>query len=210
MADRDSLNPDRADPRTLVPTARRLYKEGKSCSEVLTAIYGVDLPREAYLVFRDYVREEKPLQASWLLHPWELMIPFEQGGPKLEIDPHSVRMECRAFAQAPQVLLLGNTGYNDATYGASLFGYDLDALRAGRTTIVGLDSLRDVPESGAEFQVFGPSLLDFFHELISRYHGLMNKWIETDVFTYTHDDLEEIADQLRGIEALQREVAGRS
>src|SRR4051812_22992980 len=144
------ITPSRADPRTLVPAARAFYENGWTRSKVLTAIYGVDLPREAMLFLRDFVNDTKPLQASWNIHPWELMIPLELGGPSLEIGPIECAEEMRAYAAAPHVLVLGTTGYNDAPHGASLIGYDLDELRNGRSTVVGLDFVDRFPESGAQ------------------------------------------------------------
>ena len=79
----ERIDASRKDPRTLVPAARAMYAAGKTRSEVLTAIYGVDLPREAVLIERDYVAgKNKPIRAMWKTHPWELMIPLERGGPQ--------------------------------------------------------------------------------------------------------------------------------
>ena len=90
----------RSDPRTLVPAARALYAAGKTRSEVLTSIYGVDLPREAVLIERDFVTGDKPLRVLWNTHPWELMIPLDRGGPKYVIHPDiAAEIEAKVKAQ---------------------------------------------------------------------------------------------------------------
>jgi hypothetical protein len=201
-----AITPSRADPATLVPAARALYEQGLTPGEVLERIYGVDLPLEARLFLRDFVNDAKPLQASWGIHPWELMIPLDAGGPRLVIAPHEAAREARAYAQAPRVLLLGGTGYHDAPHGGSLIGYDLDELRAGRTTIVGLEHASEPPGSGAAFAVFGPSLIAVFCDLIASYRALMERWIAKGVGSDTYADVDELTAQLASVEALQREI----
>lgn len=198
---------NRGDSATLVPAAQQLYAAGKTRSEVLEAIYGVDLPREAVLFHREFVLGKRPIEFEFLTHPWELMISPEHGGPRATPDPITRENEAKAFAQAPNVLLLGATGYADARHGDSLLGYDLDELRAGRSTIVGLPDERDVPDDAAEFVVFGSSLLDVFHECLTDYHRLMKHWLGHGRFSYTRSDLAEVEDQLDIIEALKTEVA---
>lgn len=196
----------RAEPATLVPAARALYEQGMTRRQVLVAIYGVDLPREAGLFLRDFVNDAKPLQASWGIHPWELMVPLDAGGPQLHIAAHEAAREARAFVQAPNVLLLGVTGYLQAPRGGSLIGYDLDELRAGRSTVVGLAQSHDVPESGATFTVFGPSLVAVFRDVIVSYRALMEYWIAKGIGSDTYAEVDELTAQLDSVEALQREL----
>lgn len=206
MAADNPPKPSRADPRTLVPAARAMYERGFSRSQVLQEIYGVDLPREAVLFLRDFVNDDKPLQASWFIHPWELMIPLESGGPSYEIGSFEYEREVRAYAMAPNVLLLGVTGYNEAEHGASLIAYDLDELRAGRSTVVGLNHKDELPQSGGNFTVFAPSLVDLFADLIVRYRDLIRKWIAMGVGGETAAEIREMTGHLASIDALRKEL----
>jgi hypothetical protein len=199
--------PSRADPKTLVPAARAMYERGFTRSQVLEAIYGVDLPCEAVLFLRDFVNDDKPLQASWFIHPWELMIPLESGGPSYEIGPLEYEREVRAYGMAPNLLLLGITGYNEAEHGASVIAYDLDELRAGRSTVVGLNHKDELPESGANFTVFGPSLVDVYADLITRYRDLIRKWIAMGVGGETAAEIKEMTSHLASVDAIRQELA---
>jgi hypothetical protein len=207
MPDHIAITASRADPATLVPAARAMYERGFTRSQVLEAIYGVDLPREAVLFLRDFVNDDKPLQATWFTHPWELMISLEEGGPSFTIGPIEGERDARAFAMAPNLLLLGTTGYNEAKHGASLIAYDLDELRAGRSTVVGLKNTRKLPESGAEFTVFGPSLVDLYADLIARYRDLIRKWIAMGVGGETIAEIDEMTSHLASVEAIRKELA---
>lgn len=202
-----AITDSRADPRTLVPAARAMYERGFTRSQVLEAIYGVDLPREATLFLRDFVHDDKPLGATWFTHPWDLMIPLEQGGPSFKIGPIESEREARLYSMAPNLLLLGITGYNEAKRGASLIAYDLDELRAGRSTVVGLNKKRKLPEIGANFIVFGPSLVDLYAELIANYRDLIRRWIEMGVGGETVAEIDEMTGHLESVEAIRKELA---
>jgi hypothetical protein len=194
----------RKDPRTLVPAARAMYEAGKTRSEVLIAIYGVDLPREAVLIQRDFVDGNKPIRVLWRAHPWELMIPLDRGGPKFMLGSLDYEDEVRAYAQAPRILPVAWLCYPRVPIGMSLIGYDLDEIAAGRSTVVGLpQEQRQVPESGAKFTVFGPSLIDVFSDVITSYHA---SWGDRDV-REAHEERRDAANELAGIEALRRELA---
>jgi hypothetical protein len=209
MTDSNSVIPSRASPQTLVPGARALYEQGLTRSQVLKTIYGVDLPLEVTLFLREFLNnddDEKPIQASWGILPWELMRPLEVGGPRFEVSAGELARVTRIFAQAPHVLLLGTTGYDEVRHGASLIGYDLNELLVGRTTIVGLPLILDTPESNSTFNVFGPSLISVFRSLITRYRALMDKWSESGQFGVGNDEVLEFDSQLASIEALQREI----
>ena len=207
MAANNVPTPSRADPRTLVPAARAMYERGFSRTQVLQEIYGVDLPREAMLFLRDFVNDDKPLQASWFYFPWELMIPLESGGPTYGPGPEACEEEARKYAIAPNLLFLGTTGYNEAELGASLIAYDLDELRAGRSTVGGLKNKRRLPESGAGFTVFGPSLVDVFADLIARYRDLIRRWIAMGVGGETVVEIDEMTSHLASVEAIRQELA---
>ena len=192
-----------------MPAARALYERGLNRSQVLTSIYGVDLPSEAALFSRHVVNidGDPPLSAVWGTLPWELMIPLEQGGPSLEIPSHHVVQEVRAYAQAPHVLLLGRTGYKHALHGSSVIAYDLDELRAGRTTIVGVEYAIDVPETGANFVPFGTSLVAFFRNLINRKIALMEDVVTRGGGYYDLEEIAEVRSHLQCIAFLENELA---
>ncbi len=131
----------RAEPKTLLPAALAMYAQGKTRSQVLEAIYGVDLPREAVLCHRDFAYEDEGLAVDWRYHPWELMIPPNEGKrAPFPINDYQSDKDALAYEIAPNVLPLGALSYaaDGVRLGGSLFGYDLDELRAGRTTVVGL------------------------------------------------------------------------
>ncbi len=200
----EGIAASRADPRTLVPAARQMYEAGKTRSEVLTAIYGVDLPREAPLFLRDYVEGDNALGVSWNAHPWELMLPLDRGGPQFMIDGPWLVDDIRAYAQAPHVVIVGHLCYARLPNGLLLIAYDLNEVAAGRSTIVALPAgCRQVPESGAVFSPIGDSLIDVFSSVIADY---TQHWEQWDNRT-SAEELERVARQREGIEALRRELA---
>lgn len=198
--------PSRTAPQTLVPAARALYEQGHTCDEVLRAIYGVALPREASLFLRDFVDGGKPLSADWRLLPWELMRPLDRGGPRHQLPSDAAASEARLYARSPDILLLGKTGHGAVRHGGSLIAYDLAELRAGRSTVVGLEQVPRLPRSGAQFTVFGPSLLAVFHELVTTAHAQMERWVTRHVGSYTFAEVDDIAAELEALDALQREL----
>ena len=198
------IGASRTNPRTLVPAARAMYAAGKTRSEVLAAIYGVDLPREAPLFLRDYVKGDKALSVQWNAHPWELMVTLDHGGPTFIIGDLACEDEVRAYTQAPHVLILGWLCYARVPHGFSLIAYDLNEVAAGRSTILAMPARhREVPESGAEFSPIGPSLLDVFSTAITRY---AQSWAALNN-RESHESQLGAAVQLEGIEALRRELA---
>jgi hypothetical protein len=180
-----------------------MYEAGKTTSEVLAAIYGVDLPRETAVIERDYFEGNGFLSVQWNAHPWELMIPLERGGPRFVIGDLACQNEVRAYAQAPHVLIVARLCYPRVPNGFSIIGYDLREVAAGRSTVVALPAgCRLVPESGAEFSPIGSSLLDVFSSAIRNY---AESWAERE----NRESLEsrnEAAVQLQGVEALRREL----
>lgn len=198
---------DRSSPENLVAVARALYEQGRSAREVVRSIYGVDFPAEAFLFKREYVRTGNPLRASWLIHPWELMTSPAEGGARRTPPPADLRMEKAAYQQCPNVVLLGITGYHEAKHGSSLIGYDLDELKHGRSTVVGMDKVRKLPESGFRFTVFGSSLVDVFTDLATHYRELVDSWIDQQRVGATSEDRDKISRDLDGLERIRAELA---
>jgi len=202
----------RADPSSLVPFARHLCETGKSREEIIREIYHVDFPDEFYLFEKWCIVGNLYLPLEWLHHPWELIIPLERGGPSEEFYPWSEKQEKNAFSQAPHVVLLMALYAGDAIYDDYYIGYDLNELREGRTTIVGHEN--DIPENGAKFEIIGSSMLEVLHVWMSDHHRMKqaqyNKPSNRGFGSLTEEDVEEVAEQLSGIEAMQAELASKT
>lgn len=184
-----------------------MYAQGKTRSQVLEAIYGVELPREAVLCHSHFAYEREGLGADWRYHPWELMIPPSDGmRAPYPINDYQSGKDALAYELAPNVLLLGTLGYaaDGVRLGGSLFGYDLDELRAGRTTIVGLLN-QPVFSSGERFTVLGPSLVDILVETVASYLAFSERLARRD----SHVDHEPVREDLKRVEAFQRELANQ-
>lgn len=63
----------RADFDSLIPWARRLYADGAGPTDVIRAIYGVDLPTEFYALARAEVIGPEPPYGP-MVHPWQLLV----------------------------------------------------------------------------------------------------------------------------------------
>jgi hypothetical protein len=196
----------RADPMSLIPAAAAMYEAGRTRREVLEAIYGVDFPSETVPILRDFVSGDKPLAVSWRIQPWELMVRPEDRDPDMDLGPLQCDEEARVYAEAPNVVLLARFGYDGVELGSSLIGYDLDELRAGRSTVVGLKSVPRLPLKPFRFTftVFGPSVLDVLHEVVASYLDDIRRRAKHD----PHEDPEPIERQLARVVAVQRELAG--
>src|SRR5262245_1479684 len=97
----------RADFDSLVPLARQLYAEGKTVGDVMRAVYGADLPAEAYAFWRAFFGGKAKVKPTleYMHHPWELISvasPIHQSDPV----PWQREQEERAFSQVPRFLPL--------------------------------------------------------------------------------------------------------
>lgn len=202
----------RADPSSLVPFARHLCETGKSPEEIVREIYNVDFPDEFYLFEKWCIVGNLDLSLQWLHHPWELIVSLERGGPSEKVDPWSEEQEKNAFSQAPHVVLLMELYASDAIYGDYFIGYDLNELSEGRTTIVGHED--DIPENGAKFEIIGSSMLEVLHAWMSDHYRMVqaqyNKPSNRGAGSLRKKNVEEVAEQLRGIEAMQTELASKT
>lgn len=196
---------DRADPTALAPLARSLYAAGRTRRDVLETIYGVDLPREA-VAFHEARRLQKvDVSALFLTHPWALLAtPSED----LRVSNLSRDIEPAALRLAPSMIPLLVTGYPGADLGGHLIGYDIDELRAGRTTIVGSRWPGDAHGRVLPVRELGPSLLAVLHACVDDYCDRLEEWIEDPRSGYEQVQLDRAEDQLDAIEALQAELAG--
>jgi hypothetical protein len=184
-----------------------MYAQGKTRSQVLEAIYGVDLPRESLLLLRDFAYEDEGLAVAWRFHPWELMVPpAEADRQALQINDYQAAEDALAYELASNVLMLGRLSYSadNVRVGGSLFGYDLDELRAGRSTVVGLLKKPGISREDRTFTVFGPSVVDVLVETVSSYLAFSEHLASRD----RHEDPSPVREQLALVTALQRELSG--
>jgi hypothetical protein len=200
----------RDDYESLTPWARQLYQEGQSPADVMQALYGVDLPAEAYAFDRAYA-SGLDLPLLRLMHPWELLaVAPEDAAPDLgDIDEDwSAEHEASALALWPQFLPLMRLRADDATHGGHVIGYDLDALAEGRPTIWGFPG--ELRLTGGELAVLGPSLLAVLHTWLADHHDMLEAQrgapSTSGLGAVTDEDIAEAATQVQSIEALQREV----
>lgn len=194
----------RADFDALVPLARRLYAEGRSAGDVMRAVYGVDLPAEAYAFWRAFSSGELELPLDQMHHPWELI---SAAGERHRSDPGRWQrsQEELAFSQLPRFLPLMKLVDDGAIHDDHVIGYHLDELRAGRATIFG--HLEDFPESGARLVRLGDSLLGVLHEWMADHRRRLEAQLRSPTnrgFGSIEDaDVEAVEAKLRVLEALQ-------
>ena len=200
----ETISWSRAEPKTLLPAAHALYAQGRTRSQVLEALYGVDLPRECSLLLREFAYVDKGLAVSWRFHPWELMVPPAEATRRAyQINDYQSNEDALAYEIAPNVLMLGRLSYaaEGVRLGGSLFGYDLDELRAGRSSVVGLLKKINVSR-GDRFTFFGPSVVDVLLDTVSSYLAFSEHLAESD----RHEDPQPVREQIARVEALQREL----
>jgi hypothetical protein len=206
----DSVDPSSLRDRyeLLVEWSIRAYAEGKSVHEVMCAVYGVDLPQEAYAFHRAMFRNED-IQIEWFQEPWVLI---RLASPNITPTPAStwsVEQITNALAQEPNFLPLLQLGIGRAKLDDHVIGYDLSQLRQGKTTILGHQD--EIPSEGASFEIVGDSLLSVLQQWISerlklaaaQYRSPSNR----GAGSISHDNVEEVSNLLKDIEKLQRKVA---
>jgi hypothetical protein len=198
-----SLVIDRARPETLLAAARQLYGEGKDRRAVLEAIYGVDLPDEALRFHRAYLADELDLTIRVLTNPWQLLAPPTDDELDDGVGPLSAGLEPAAFARAPSMIPLLVTVYSGVAGGEALLGYDIDELRAGRTTIVGTRWPIDVHGTVRPVERRGPSLLDVLATIVEGHCAHVERLVRDVRSGHDEDELDAARAQLRGIEALR-------
>jgi hypothetical protein len=163
----------RSDPTTLIPAARALAERGTAPHDVVGAIYGVDLPREAWLLERDIISQSAgdsvlQLDVLWGTLPWELMIPIERGGPRAILGPRLAAVDAAIYKAAPELIPLGRMGYRPTEVSGSYLAYSIDELRAGRSTVLACHR-DEVDRGAAKFRIVGPSLLEVLRVAIVDY-----------------------------------------
>ena len=198
----------RSNPREITERAHRAYNEGKPSREVLTEIYEVDLPLEAYVFQRSYPRDHDFLVDRYF-HPWaliEMASTHIASRPCPLIDEHLARLELDALEANPDFLPLMSLQAGDTNYDGYVIGYSLEELRRGNSAIFGHH------EKGsariAELRRFGDSLLAVLHQWMTDYCR-MEKGKRADPANRRrpYDNLESAEKWLKAVEKLQRKLA---
>lgn len=143
------------------------------------AVYGVDLPAEAYAFHRD-IPGGRSLPVELLDHPWGLLSLADPAQPAGKPHRWSREQEAYAFAQQPDVLplmQLGGGATTDGVLDEHLIGYDLASLRAGGTAIVGHEG--ELQSAGARFEPLGDSLVDVLREWMSEHLAMVTSQYES-------------------------------
>lgn len=186
--------------------ARALYETGSSPEQVLRECYGVDFPREVFVLaaVNPYSLD---LMVTWTNQPWQLAVPLDRGGPAPEPDTYDP-MERRFRELDPDLLpllFLFNAGPELGSPGVVLC-YRLTELAAGRPTIFA------APEGSADAVQRGGSLLAVLHEHHADYLRELEAGDEDSQNRGEYDlvapeELREVRALVRRIEALQREAS---
>jgi hypothetical protein len=198
----------RGQQEPLLAWAKEAHAEGKSVHDIVTAVYGVDLPPEAYVFYKSRPRDPE-LPADLVFFPWELLrltgLKYEDDTP----DPWSIEQETHALAQNIDFLPLMKLGAFEARHDGYVIGYSISALREGKTTILGHNE--DIPESGASFEQLGDSLLSVLYEWATDHLRMVNEQFKSPsnrgFGSLDNSDVERAAGILKSVETMQRKLA---
>lgn len=159
----------RQDPVAAALYARERLERGASPAELLRGLYGVTLPLEFWVCAKqDLERLDLPLLRSSL--PWNLIVPLEEGGPRLD-DPFLSETERRALRLLPDLVPLCTLAVQEARHGGTFLGYDRRRLEVGDATVLGL---RKNFLGSPEPRVLGPSLI-----------AVLEAWVEDQLRMWT-------------------------
>jgi hypothetical protein len=208
MSSSDAPTPLRGQHARLSAWAREAYLQGKSVHEVVTATYGADLPREAYVFYESRPRDPA-LPVELLFWPWRLLDLARTKHDDEEPSPWQVEQEANALAQDPDFLPLMKLEAYEARHDGWIIGYSLSALRQGKTTILGHDE--DIPSSDAAFHVIGESLLVVLHEWATDHLRMTEERFDSPANRGTGsldpEDVERAAEIFKAVEKFQRKLA---
>jgi hypothetical protein len=191
----------------LLAWAKKAHEEGKSVHDIVTAVYGVDLPPEACVFYKSRPRDPE-FPADLVFFPWELL---RLTGPQYEDDtpdPWSVEQETHALAQNADFLPLMKLVAFEARHDGYVIGYSISALREGKTTILGHNE--DIPANGASFEQLGDSLLFVLHEWATDHLRMVNEQFKSPsnrgFGSLDNSDVERAAGILKSVEKMQRKL----
>jgi len=203
----ESVAGSRADVDSLIPWAKRLYAGGATSGDVMRAVYGLDLPAEAYAFHRD-IPGGRLLPVELLDHPWDLLSLADPAQPACKPDRWSREQEAYAYSQYPDVLPLMQLGGGVTTDGVlddHIIGYDLASLRAGGTAIVGHEG--ELRSTAARFEPLGDSLVDVLQDWMSEHLEMVTSQYESPANfgfgSLERADVAKVAAMLSLIEGLR-------
>lgn len=184
-------------PQTLIDTGRALLAEDHAPADILNALYGLEMPREMVALHREFLASEPEhaLSFDWEYVPWELMQQSEAQGPSA-----AERARAETLHQHwPKLILLGLLRYEGTPHGNSFVAYDLDELRAGRTTIFATPRGADL---AAPFTPIGPSLLAVLRDALAAYTPVLEQWRDHGPTVIDDDDIAAHQETLAVIDRL--------
>ena len=203
----ESVAGSRADVDSLIPWAKRLYAGGATSGDVMRAVYGLDLPAEAYAFHRD-IPGGRLLPVELLDHPWDLLSLADPAQPAYKPHRWSREQEAYAYSQYPDVLPLMQLGGGVTTDGVlddHIIGYDLASLRAGGTAIVGHEG--ELRSTAARFEPLGDSLVDVLQDWMSEHLEMVTSQYESPANfgfgSLERADVAKVAAMLSLIEGLR-------
>lgn len=194
----------RGDYERLPSWAKEQYAAGKNVREVMTEVYGVDLPLEAYVFHRSRPRQHE-LPIDRCFYPWELI---EMAGPRYQdedIAEHEAEIEKRELARDRDFLPLGSLEGSVCEWEGYMIGYSIERLRRGDLSILGYPY--EQPEQ--ETIVLGPSLLETLHLWMTDVHARAKAILEHPANRRRGSDIDVVAslECLKAIEKLQQKHA---
>ncbi len=205
MADNESPSSLRGQHESLAAWSLQATQQGKSIHEIVAAIYGVDLPLEAYSFYRFRPRDPE-LPIELLFFPWRLI---DLVNPRHENDvasPWAMEQERNALEAAPDFLPLMKLEAYEARHDGWIIGYSLEELRRGRTTVIGHNE--DIPAASTNFQRVGESLLSVLYEWAIDHQRMTKERFDSPdnrgAGSIEPEDVERAKDILKAIEKVQR------
>jgi hypothetical protein len=174
----------------------------------MTAVYGADLPLEAYVFYRSRPHDPE-LPIEFLYMPWRLVDLATGERDDDEPSPWAAEQEAHALAQNPDFLPLMKLEAYEARHDGWIIGYSLRELARGSTTILGHNE--DIPETGAVFERLGDSLLAVLHEWAADHlrmtEGRFKSPANRGAGSLGPEDVERAASILKAIEQIQHATA---
>lgn len=197
----------RAQPERLSSWAEEAYQQGWSTSEVMTAVYGADLPLEAYAFYRSRPRNPE-LPIELLDMPWRLLDLASSKHNDEEASPWQTEQEANALAQDPDFLPLMKLEAYEARLDGWIIDYSLRELSQGKATVLGHNE--DIPESGAAFERIGESLLAVLHEWATDHLRIIEERFKSPsnrgAGSLGPEDVERAANIFTAIEKIQHKL----
>jgi hypothetical protein len=199
----------RDDVVSMAALARALYATGLGPREVVRRCYGADFPEELFVIVEARLAGRAQPLIAWTKQPWELAYAPDPAAP-MPTPGMLDDVERRIFARDPDLVPLGLVLDLHTRLYDDVLCYRLAELRAGRSTVFGLQ--REAVTAGTP-ELLGESLLAVLHE----HHVDVLRWHE---WKFGHPsnrgagsielgDVAEVRALLERVEELQREVAAR-